>query len=122
MYSTRIIDGKYEIVKTYTGQYRHFIGLCRRLKDGELVVIKAGELKILKHETEINKLLDAEAPEITKMLDFVPAGPGTAYMRLQNGHYLSDFCYMVFPLMGPDLLDIIMQANREGIQLSWEAK
>lgn len=123
MWSTRIIDRQYEVVKPFRDDGGHFVGVCRRLKDGELVVIKAsGNTEDITHECEMNELLDAKAPEVTKMLEYVPAGPGTRILRLSLGYQLTGFSYMVLPLMGPDLVDTLMQANKEGIQLSWEAK
>jgi len=76
----------------------------------------------LKHESEINKLLSPNSVEVTKMLDYVPGESGTGYLRLPYGYSLSGFSYMVMPAMGSDLVEAILQANKEGIQLSWEAK
>jgi hypothetical protein len=123
MWSKRIIHGQYEVIKPYQEDDKKFIGLCLRLKDQVRVVIKATENAAeLRHESEMNKLLGENSPEVTKMLEYVPAESGTGYLKLSFGYSISCFSYMVLPVMGPDLVEVIMQANKEDIQLSWDTK
>lgn len=117
-----IIDGQYSVVKAFKQSNELFVGVCRRLKDGELLVIKAADGKKLTHEAKINKLLDVEAPEAIRMLEFVPVGLGALSLQLNDKLKLSGFSYMVLPAMTCDLIDLFIQANKKGVELSLEAK
>ena len=66
-------------------------------------------MRAIKTEIEMNKLLPEEAIEITKMV-YYKEDQMTEPLVLNNGkeiYHPSSYIYVVFPLQGPSLLDVL---------------
>lgn len=55
----------------------------------------------------MNRSLDPDAPETTRMIEFVQAESGMSELKFFWGKVVDKYAYLVVPLQGSSLLDLI---------------
>lgn len=99
---SRTIHGRYIVEHTFPLKDGDgiLVGICFDLRTSKRIVIKLSSgVNKLKREAEMNELLDGNAVETTKSLEYVPSStPGMGSVCFGDGSIAYTFSYMVMPV------------------------